>query len=102
MPYPRIPDFNSLIEQIRLYSQLKHEQGAKNIVPSLKSGEKDLSSALLKIKKLPVDPKRKKESPTTWGTLNPCGRKGIAGLVSEGMQSTINQLKQIQKLSDLQ
>jgi ADP-ribosylglycohydrolase len=55
MTYPKIPDYNRLIEQITLYSQLKHEYGAKRISPILSKAEKDLKLALSNLKKLPID-----------------------------------------------
>ena len=63
MPYPQVPDFENLVEQIRLYSQLKHEQGAKNIRPILKQGEKELKSVLSQLKKISVDVKQKDREP---------------------------------------
>jgi len=55
MTYPKIPDYNALISQLVLHSQLKHEYGAKNIPPILKQVEKDLRSALAELKNLPID-----------------------------------------------
>ncbi|MFC1479625.1 ADP-ribosylglycohydrolase family protein, partial [Planctomycetota bacterium] len=55
MKYPRIPDFSSLAEQLSLYAQLKAEYGSEGIEPVLKEAEKELKSALSKLKKLPVD-----------------------------------------------
>lgn len=55
MAYPKIPGYSALTSQLTLYSQLKHEYGAKNIAPILKQAEKDLQSALAELKKLPID-----------------------------------------------
>ena len=55
MPYPKIPNLNNLIEQLTVYSQLKHEYGAKNIEPILKKAEETLKKALTEIRNLPID-----------------------------------------------
>ncbi len=55
MAYPKIPEFRKLIEQLALYSQLKHEYGAKRIDPILARAERNLKAALRDLKKLPID-----------------------------------------------
>lgn len=55
LKYPKIPEFRKLIEELALYSQLKHEHGAKRIAPILARAERDLKSALRDLKQLPVD-----------------------------------------------
>ena len=55
MAYPKIPGLSELASQLALYSQLKHEYGAKNISPILKRAEKDMQSALAELKRLPID-----------------------------------------------
>jgi len=35
MKYPAVPAFKSLGDQLSLYSQLKHEYGARNVEPVL-------------------------------------------------------------------
>ena len=61
--YPKIPDLAKLSEQISLYAQLKHEYGNKKISPVLKQAEKDLKSALKKIKNLAPDKKLTEKEP---------------------------------------
>lgn len=53
MPYPEIPDYRHLIDQITLYAQLKHEYGATGISPLLAEVETALSHALATMKALP-------------------------------------------------
>ena len=55
MAYPKIPGLSELASQLALYSQLKHEYGAKNCSPILKRAEKDMQSALAELKRLPID-----------------------------------------------
>ncbi len=55
MAYPRIPDFNKLTEEIKLYAQLKAEYGARGIRPILSEAEKTLRSSLSKLKELAID-----------------------------------------------
>lgn len=55
MAYPRTPGFSELASRLALYSQLKHEHGAKNISPILKRAEKDMQSALAELKRMPID-----------------------------------------------
>ena len=83
MPYPQVPDFERLIEQIRLYSQLRHEQGAKNIRSILKEAEKDLSATLAKLKKLPIEAKRKNREPDDLENIKPLRPKGDRRLWSQ-------------------
>jgi|GEM_PF-3007362 len=63
MPYPRMPDFKKLTEQIELYAQLKAEYGAAGISTILSQTEKELRSALSQIKSLPMDSPLAKAEP---------------------------------------
>ena len=63
MSYPKIPNFINLIDQLTLYSQLKHEYGAKNIEPILERAEATLKSALTEIRDLPIDKNLAKKEP---------------------------------------
>ncbi len=55
MPYPEIPDYRRLVEQVTLYTQLKHEHGAKGIAPILADAESALRQAIERLKALPED-----------------------------------------------
>jgi len=57
MKYPRIPDLEGLSSQIRLYSQLKNEQGAAQLEPILRRAERELRGALKSIQRRPDDKK---------------------------------------------
>ena len=57
MAYPKVPGYAELGKQLELYSQLKHEYGAKGVGPILAQAEKDLKAALVRLKRLPVDPR---------------------------------------------
>lgn len=61
--YPRLPDFNYLIEQLRLQMQLKHEYGARGIAPILRRAERALAQALAALERLPIDPEMAKREP---------------------------------------
>lgn len=69
MPYPKNPNFNHLIEQLILYSQLKHEYGAKNIEPILEKAEAILKNALTEIKNLPIDIDLAKKEPNDLNSI---------------------------------
>lgn len=77
MPYPQVPDFEHLIEQLRLYSQLKHEQGAGKIRPVLKQAEKNLKTALIQLKRIPVGPNQKNRVPNDLDRFRSLRPKGI-------------------------
>ncbi len=53
--YPQIPDYGRIIDQLRLYVQLKHEYGADGIDSVLAASAAALKSALDEIKALPAD-----------------------------------------------
>ena len=55
MAYPRQPDLKRLADRIALYTQLKHEYGARGVSPILKDAERALKAALRALKALPVD-----------------------------------------------
>jgi ADP-ribosylglycohydrolase len=69
MPYPDIPNFNHLIDQLTLYSQLKHEYGAKGITTILKKTEETLKNALIEIRKLPIDKELAKKEPNDLNSI---------------------------------
>jgi ADP-ribosylglycohydrolase len=64
MKYPVVPAFKALGDQLSLYSQLKHEYGARNVAPVLKQAESALKSALKKLKALPIDKKLAMREPS--------------------------------------
>jgi ADP-ribosylglycohydrolase len=63
MPYPKIPDFAYFLDQLSLYSQLKHEYGAGNISSILATVEKTLQSALVELQNLPIDGEQARQEP---------------------------------------
>ncbi len=76
MAYPKIPDYTGLCSQLSLYSQLKHEYGAKNISPVLKQAERDLRSALALLKKLPIDKEMAAREPSGLASIKKLRPKG--------------------------
>ena len=76
MAYPKTPDLSKLVSQLSLYSQLKHEYGAKNIPSILKRAEKDLRSALLELKKLPIDKAMAAREPSDLASIKRLRPKG--------------------------
>ena len=63
MNYPEIPNYEKLVRQLGLYSQLQHEYGTKGIAPLLAGVERILKSALVRIQQLPVDQARARQEP---------------------------------------
>ena len=63
MGYPETRDLGELTGRIGLYSQLKHEYGAKGIEVILARAERAMKTALADLKKLPVDSKLAKKEP---------------------------------------
>ena len=63
MPYPKLPDFRNLTQQLELYAQLKHEYGAKGIGAVLSDAHKALRSSLARLKRLPVDRELRQREP---------------------------------------
>lgn len=63
MSYPKVPDFKRLADILTLYSQLKHEYGAKNVAPILRKTEKMLWSAVRELQSLPIDRELTKQEP---------------------------------------
>ncbi len=55
MTYPQTPDYRRLVEQITLYTQLKHEHGAEGIAPILAQTESALQQAVDALRALPGD-----------------------------------------------
>ena len=53
--YPQTPDYRRLIDQITLYTQLKHEYGAEGIAPILAQTESALQQAVEELRALPGD-----------------------------------------------
>lgn len=56
MSYPRVPDLRGTIQQLSLYTQLKHEYGAKGIASALEAAEESLKAAVGRLQALPDDP----------------------------------------------
>jgi len=63
MGYPKLPNLSGLGGQIHLYSQLKHEYGAKGIAPILRNAERALKEALSALKRLPNDKSLRRQEP---------------------------------------
>ncbi|MBN1808638.1 MAG: ADP-ribosylglycohydrolase family protein [Planctomycetes bacterium] len=76
MAYPRIPDYADLAEALKLYSQLKHEYGAKGIAPVLAEVEKAMKASLAKLKKLPIDGKLARREPNDLKRIRALRPKG--------------------------
>jgi len=55
MNYPKTSNCEKLVQQLGLYSQLKHEYGAKGIAALLIDAERAIKAELAKIKQLPID-----------------------------------------------
>ena len=97
MPYPKIPDYNALIEQLKLYSQLKHEYGASGITPILARAEKALAAALDEVKELPIDEKLADKEPNRLEKikkLRPAGPRKMwtaldAGVYAERLEGAL-------------
>jgi len=76
MRYPRTDNLDHLVGQIRLYTQLKHEYGARDIAPLLSEVEKTLRTALAEIKKLPVDREMARREPSDLKRIRALRPKG--------------------------
>jgi len=63
MNYPKTANCHELINRIELYSQLKHEYGAKGVAGLLVKTERVLKSILAGMQKLPVDQKQAQQEP---------------------------------------
>lgn len=61
--YSHIPNMGYIQGLITEYARLKNEQGAKGVSEILSQVEKDMTNALEKLKKLPVDPVLKANEP---------------------------------------
>jgi len=55
MSYPKIPNLKQLVEFVALYTQLKHERGARGIEPILRKAERSLTAAVRRLERLPED-----------------------------------------------
>jgi len=71
MAYPPIPDYRKLLEQITLYTQLKHEYGAPGLSAILRQAEADLKKALKRIKQAPVDQAMARQEPSALDHIRP-------------------------------
>jgi len=63
MTYPETPDYRRLIDQITLYTQLKHEHGAEGIAPILAQTESALQQAVEELRVLPGDAEMARREP---------------------------------------
>jgi len=63
MEYPNIPEFGKVIEELKLYAQLKSEYGARGIEQPLADAHKALQSALEAVKELPIDKELAEKEP---------------------------------------
>ncbi len=80
MNYPKMPDCRKLVERFSLYSQLKHEYGARGIGPVLLEAEKELKSSLNRLMALPIDKKLAAKEPNDLRTiqrLRPAGPRRL-------------------------
>ena len=69
MSYPRIPDYGRLIDQLRLYSQLEREYGARGIAAIHRDAERALRHALTALKRLPIDKAMAKREPNALAAI---------------------------------
>lgn len=76
MAYPKARQFQELVKQINLYTQLKSEYGAKGVSPILADAEKTLRSALAELKKLPIDKELAKKEPNSLKQIQALRPKG--------------------------
>ena len=63
MTYPQAPDYRRLIDQITLYTQLKHEHGAEGITPILAQTESALQQAVDELRALQGDAEMARREP---------------------------------------
>ena len=63
MPYPVVPDFGSLLRQLELYVQLKHEYGAAGIPDVLSAAQDAVRGAVERLQALPVDEQLARQEP---------------------------------------
>lgn len=80
MSYPKIPDLDSLTQDLVLYSQLKYEYGSEGIDDRLAKAAKCLKQALREIKGLPENPKLAEDEPDDLKSiraLRPGGRRKL-------------------------
>jgi ADP-ribosylglycohydrolase len=87
MAYPPIPSYRRLIEQITLYTQLKHEYGAQGIEPLLAEAEAALRGALERLMALPESPEVAAREPNDLAgilALRPPGPRRIWTSFDEG------------------
>jgi len=97
MSYPKIPDYNSLVSRLCLYSQLKHEYGTKCVAPILAKAEEALIIALNELQHLPIDSELVKQEPNdlhSIQSLRPIGPRRLwnefdKGLYQEKMEGAL-------------
>jgi len=63
MKYPKVPDYKAALELLVQYANLKAEYGARGVGSVLAQAEKDIKSALGRVKALPVDPAQRQREP---------------------------------------
>ncbi len=63
MEYPNIPEFGKVIEELKLYAQLKAEYGARGMEQPLADAHKALQIALEAVKELPIDKELAEKEP---------------------------------------
>jgi ADP-ribosylglycohydrolase len=57
MAYPDASKVGKLVEQLKLYAQLKHEYGARNVEAVVRRAERALQGAVRDLRRLPDDPR---------------------------------------------
>lgn len=90
MPYPKVPDYKEIAEKIALYTQLKHEHGAKGIAPLLSEAEEAMLKALEKVKDFPINTEKEKKEPSELHAireLRPSGPRRILKTFDESTYS---------------
>ena len=80
MSYPSLPDAARLLEELKLYGQLKHEYGADEIQPIFARAEAALAEALAQVRTLPDDTALAEKEPNALAAIQerrPTGRHAL-------------------------
>ena len=69
MSYPRVPPYEELADELRLYAQLKQEYGAGGVADVHARAEKALRAAIGELKRLPEDRELARREPDALGRI---------------------------------
>lgn len=87
MKYPQMNQLDTLLRQLKLYTQLKTEYGSEGIDSVLNNVEKTLEKALSKVKALPVDLEMGEKEPNDLSTIHALRPEGPRRIWKEFNQS---------------